>query len=53
MSMPTDRDLETLVHVVPTDGKNEWSPSSVEMSSDQHYGDNTTTSIQAVTRENY
>ena len=52
-SVPTDEDLETLAHVVLTDGKNEWSPSSVEMSSNRPYGDNTTITIQAVTRENY
>ena len=51
--VPTDEDLETLAHTVLTNGKNEWNPSSVEMSSNRPYGDNTTITIQAVTRENY
>ena len=51
--VPTDEDLETLAHTVLTNGKNEWNPSSVEMSSNRPYGDNATLTVHAVMRENY
>ncbi len=51
--IPTDKDLETLAHIVLTNGKTEWIPNSVKMSSNQPYGDNAHNMVQAVKRENH
>ena len=44
--------METLPHVVLTDGNTEWNPTSVEMTSKRPYGDNAHTTWQAVRRKN-